>query len=169
VATFSSEHLFEQAESLIAAPSGRPRQADVRRAISTAYYGLFHAIITAAADLYVGKTNRDTSRYGLVYRTVNHDWLRDLCKEVQKPTVTHRFKPYAPPEGFGANIVAFAIAACELQQKRHAADYDVMIKINRSDADFAIRAARTALTRFEDASQASRVAFLSLLLFQPRA
>jgi hypothetical protein len=84
VATFSPEHLFEQAEGLVAAPSGRPREADVRRAISTAYCGLFHAIITAAADLYVGKTNRDTSRYGLVYRTVNHDWLRDLCKEVQK-------------------------------------------------------------------------------------
>jgi len=169
VATLNPEHLFEQAESLVDARSGRPRQADVRRAISTAYYGLFHAIITAAADLYVGKASRDTSRYGLVYRSVNHDWLRDLCKEVQKPTLTNRFKPYAPPDGFGANIVAFAIAACELQQKRHAADYDVMIKVNRSDADFAIRAARAALKRFENASQPSRVAFLSLLLFQPRA
>jgi uncharacterized protein (UPF0332 family) len=169
VATFNPEHLFEQAESLITLQTGRPRQADVRRAISTAYYGLFHAVVMAAVDIYVGKTNRDTGRYGLAYRTVDHSWLRDLCKEVQKPTLTNRFKPYAPSDGFGANIVALAIAVCELQQKRHAADYDVMIKVNRSDAAFAIRAARAALVRFSESSDDKRIAFLSLLLFQPRA
>ena len=44
-------HLLEQAERLAAAPAkGQPRDADLRRAISTAYYAIFHAILTAAAD-----------------------------------------------------------------------------------------------------------------------
>ena len=53
--------------------------------------------------------------------------LCELCKEVQKPTLSNRFKPYEPRHGFGSNIVALAVAGAELQEKRHAADYDVMI------------------------------------------
>ena len=139
-------------------------------AISTAYYGLFHAILKEAGRSVRGKHQTGIPvAYGLVYRSVNHDWLRDLCREVQKPTLTNRFKPYAPTNGFGPNIAEFAIAACELQQKRHAADYNVMIRVDRSDATVAIKTARDALVRFNKASESGRVAFLSLLLFQPRA
>src|SRR5947207_2881447 len=84
------EHLFEQADKLSSSASGAPRQADLRRAISSAYYGIFHAVMTAAADQFVGVTKRSTSRYGLVYRSVDHAWLRTLCEEVKKPTMAAR-------------------------------------------------------------------------------
>ena len=168
MAIFNPDHLFEQANKLISAQAGRPRQADIRRAISAAYYAIFHATITGAADQFVGVTNRDRSRYGLVYRSVSHAWLRDLCKEVQKPTPSNKFKPYAPRTGFGPNITAFAAAVVELQEKRHSADYDVMIRMNRSDAALAIATAQAALRRFGKASRTQRLVFLSLLLFPPR-
>jgi uncharacterized protein (UPF0332 family) len=168
VAILNPDHLFEQAGKLISAQAGRTRQADIRRAISAAYYAIFHATITAAVDQFVGVTNRDRSRYGLVYRSVSHAWLRDLCREVQKPTLSKRFRPYAPATGFGSNITTFAAAIVELQEKRHSADYDVMIRVNRSDAALAIATARAALKRFSKASRARRLAFLGLLLFQPR-
>jgi uncharacterized protein (UPF0332 family) len=169
VAILNPEHLFEQAEELISPSSGRPRQVDVRRAISAAYYATFHAMITAATDYFVGVTNRDESRYGLVYRSVGHGWIRELCEEVQKQTLRSKFRRYAPPKGFGVDIADFATAVVELQEKRHAADYDVMIRMNRSDAIVAIAQARAALGRFDKASQAERLAFLSLLLFPPRS
>jgi hypothetical protein len=99
---------------------------------------------------------------------VSHSWLRDLCKEVQKPTPSNKFKPYAPSNGFGPNINAFAAAVAELQEKRHAADYDVMIRMNKSDAVLAISTAKAALRRFNKANKARRLAFLSVLLFPPR-
>jgi uncharacterized protein (UPF0332 family) len=169
VAVLNPDHLFEQASKLISAQAGRPRQADIRRAISAAYFAIFHATIAGAVDQFVGVTNRDRSRYGLVYRSVSHAWLRDLCKEVQKPTLSNRFKRYAPSTGFGPNITAFAAAVVELQEKRHSADYDVMIRVNRSDAALAIATARAALKRFSKASRTRRLAFLSLLLFPPRS
>jgi hypothetical protein len=168
VAVLNPNHLFEQANKLITIQTGPPRQVDIRRAISAAYYATFHATITAAADQFIGVTNRDASRYGLVYRSVSHAWLRDLCKEVQKPTPTNKFKPYAPSNGFGPNITAFAAALVELQEKRHAADYDVMIRVNKSDAVLAINTAKAALRRFNKASKARRLAYLSVLLFPPR-
>jgi hypothetical protein len=70
VAVLNPNHLFEQANKLITIQTGPPRQVDIRRAISAAYYATFHATITAAADQFIGVTNRDTSRYGLVYRSV---------------------------------------------------------------------------------------------------
>lgn len=168
MAVLNPNHLFEQANKLITIQTGPPRQVDIRRAISAAYYATFHATITAAADQFIGVTNRDASRYGLVYRSVSHAWLRDLCKEVQKPTPTNKFKPYAPSNGFGPNITAFAAALVELQEKRHAADYDVMIRVNKSDAVLAINTAKAALRRFNKASKARRLAYLSVLLFPPR-
>lgn len=69
MAVLNPSHLFEQANKLIAIQVGPPRQVDIRRAISAAYYATFHATITAAADQFIGVTNRDTSRYGLVYRS----------------------------------------------------------------------------------------------------
>jgi hypothetical protein len=168
VAVLDPNHLFEQANKLITIQVGPPRQVDIRRAISAAYYATFHATITAAADQFIGVTSRDTSRYGLVYRSVSHAWLRDLCKEVQKPTLSNKFKPHAPSTGFGPNITAFAAAVVELQEKRHAADYDVMIRMNKSDAALAVSTAKAALRRFGKASKARRLAYLSLLLFPPR-
>jgi uncharacterized protein (UPF0332 family) len=168
VAILNPEHLFEQAEKLITPQAGRPRQVGIRRSISAAYYAIFHATITAAADKFVGVSNRGNSRYGLVYRSVSHVWLRDLCKEVQKQTLPNKFRSFVPNTGFGRNIVAFAEMAVELQEKRHSADYDVMIRINRSDAVVAIATARAALKRFQKANKTRRVAFLSLLLFPPR-
>lgn len=169
MATVNPEHLFEQATRLAGLSQGRPRQADIRRAISAAYYGIFHATVTAAADQFVGRTNRSRSRYGLVYRSVTHRWLLDLCKEVQKQTLPTRFRAYAPRKGFGPNIIAFAAAVIVLQEKRHAADYDPMIRVNRSDAVLAVRTARAALNRFRKATSARRLAFLSLLIFPPRS
>ena len=87
---------------------------------------------------------------------------------MQKPTLSNRYKPYEPRNGFGPNITAFAAAVVDLQEKRHDADYDPMRRMNRSDALVAIRTARAALRRFEKASATRRGMFLSLLLFPPR-
>jgi hypothetical protein len=169
LAILNLEHLFEQADRLAKPPpAGRPRQADLRRAISTAYYGVFHAALTAAADQFVGAAKRSTSQYGLVYRTVDHKRLRELCEDIGKSTLPRKLASHAPAGGFGNNIRAFAAAVLELQAKRHTADYDPTILFKTSDAAYAIRIARTAVRRFEKARADRREAFLALLLFQPR-
>lgn len=130
MAILNPEHLFEQADKLISPPpAGPPRQVDLRRAISSAYYGVFHATLTAAADEFVGVTKRSTTQYSLVYRSVDHRSLRELCSEIKKPTLPAKYTPYEPRNGFGPNIKAFAAAVVEMQEKRHAADYDPLIRV----------------------------------------
>ena len=169
MAIVNPEHLFEQADALIQlAAAGPPRQANLRRAISTAYYGLFHATLRAAADLFAGATNRNEGHYALIYRGIDHKSLRDLCEEVIKTTLPKKYIPYVPTNGFGPNIVAYATAIVELQNKRIAADYDPLFRVTKSDAELLIRTGRAAVARFQKASNARRRAFLTLVAFPPR-
>lgn len=164
------EHFFEQAEQLVGShASRRPRQVDLRRAVSNAYYAVFHATLTAAADSAVGPGARASAPYRLVYRSVRHVTLRELCKEIQKPTPSAKYRQYVPQGGFGMNIRTFAEATVDLQERREAADYDPLEIFNRSAARFAINQGRSALHRFEAAPKSDRDAFLSLLLFPPRS
>jgi len=169
MAILNPEHLLEQAERLIQPPAaGPPRQVDVRRAISSAYYAVFHYMVSTAADEVVGVTLRQTSRYALVYRSIDHRGLRELCEVVQKPTLPPKFAPYSPSNGFGRNLPAFAAGLIDLQDKRHGADYNPAIRVKTSDALSAIRTARSAIRRFDKASASRRKAFIALLLFAPR-
>jgi uncharacterized protein (UPF0332 family) len=169
VSVLNPDHLFEQAEKLILPPAaGPPRQVDLRRAISAAYYGVFHYMLISAADEFVGVTKRGTPRYALIYRSVDHRALRALCNETSKPTLPAKYQRFVPAIGFSGDIQAFANAFVGLQEKRHTADYDPSGRVKTADASLAIATARDAVKRFQQADEADRRAFLDLLLFSPR-
>jgi len=165
----SPDHFFEQAERLVAPASpGAPRQVDLRRAISNAYYGVFHATLTSAANQFIGRSKQSTSQYSLLYRSIDHITLRNLCLELRNRKLSPKLGRYAPADGFGSDIRAFAAAVLDLQQSRHDADYDPSIRYQLSESVAAIRAARIALVSFEAATDIERETFLSLLVFKPR-
>jgi hypothetical protein len=169
MATPDPEHLFKQAEKLVQPPpAGPPLQVDVRRAVSAAYYAVFHALLTAAADEFVGKTKHADAEYVLAYRSINHAALRKLCDGLKSASPPLRLAQHAPPNGFGADIQALAVAVIDLQEKRHSADYDPSMRVRTADALLAIRTGRRALARFDAAAPEVRKRFLALLLFSPR-
>ena len=161
-------HLLDLADRFTNFGPGAPRQTDLRRAISSAYYAVFHAVAAAAADDFVGPTKRDTPRYALVYRSIDHSPLRKLCENVVKSNLPTKYKSYVPSGGFGTDLVAVANALVELQEKRHKADYDPLYRVSISDAVLAVVTGRTALSRLTDANRTRKKAFLSLVVFSPR-
>lgn len=143
-------HLFDEADRLVVPPpDGAPRQVDLRRAISAAYYGLFHFCLGAAADEFIGVGQRATSRYALVYRSIDHRTLKDICAEAKKRAPPAKYAPYIPAGGFDPNIQAFSTAAIELQEKRHMADYDPLTKFRTSDAKLAVGTAEAPFADFK--------------------
>ena len=163
------DHLLDQADRLITPPvGGAPRQADLRRAISNAYYAVFHEVVTQAADDFVGKKYRTSSRYELVYRSIDHRSFRKLCEDVTKSVLPAKYTKYTPGGGFGADMIALSTAVVNLQEKRHLADYDPLFRVKMSDAVLAVATGRTALIRFRNANRMRQKAFLSLLVFSPR-
>ena len=170
MAVLNPVHLLEQAELLLKSrhSGGLVRQADRRRAISSAYYAVFHFILTAAADQFVGNKERRSAQYSLVYRSIDHNDLKNICDIASNRKLSDKYKQYVPEEGFGPNIVEFATLALELRSKRHSADYDPSHWVKVADANSAILAARSAMLRFGKATSARRKSFLTLLVFKPR-
>lgn len=163
------DHLLDQADRLIASTGGgTARQVDVRRAISNAYYALFHAVMTEATDDLVGRTHRQTPRYMLVYRGVDHRTLRRLCEDIVKQNLPGRYSRFAPEGGFGPDLQFFAKTLVDLQDSRHLADYDPLSRATRSNAARMVQRARDALQRFRHVSRVPRRAFLTLVIFPPR-
>lgn len=153
---------------MVSAGRGPRRQVDIRRAISTAYYGVFHYILASAADELIGASRQKTGRYRLLYRSIDHRTLSTICGDVRKSPVPPRYHPYVPTNGFGHGIKAFSFAFRELQFRRHLADYDPGIRFKLTDAEIVIRMAKEAVDQFRLAPEAERKDFLTLLVCPPR-
>jgi hypothetical protein len=92
------------------------RQADLRRSVSTAYYAVFHLLISET----VAHWSLDSSRDALA-RTFDHSLMRKVSKRVPDP------RQYPFPGQAPAVVVSLrhlAQSFVQLQDKRHTADYD---------------------------------------------
>ena len=60
---------------------GRPRQTELRRAVSAAYYALFHTLANSCATTLVGSTraNRDQTAWRQTYRSLEHGHAQRQC------------------------------------------------------------------------------------------
>jgi len=90
---------------------GRPRETALRRAVSSAYYAVFHSLCRLCADELVGVGGASEDRVA-IYRSVDHRAFRAAIDADRK---TRRFSSAV------LDILARAIA---LQEQRHRADYD---------------------------------------------
>lgn len=168
VTILNPDHLFDQADRLTVSTAGPPRQVDLRRAISAAYYGVFHIVATAVADQFVGAGRRSTPEYALAYRRIDHKALKALCTDISAGRLSSKYKRFVPAIGFSDDLKTIAIAAVELQEKRIDSDYNSLIWVKVSDVEALVATPRDAAARFGRLSRDERRIFLCLLVFQPR-
>lgn len=134
----------------------KPRQADLKRAISTAYYALFHAVAKDAADMLVGiGSNRPDRAWSQVFRALQHGDAKSACEAVRNLD-------------FPDTIKSCADAFVALQQKRHDADYDPDHRVSRADALDAIQLAEDAIRDLKASPRKDRRAFAVQLLMKKR-
>ena len=108
-----ADDLLEQAYHLANMDIGRPKQASLRRAVSTAYYALFHLLIDEA----VGNWSVIRQR-SILARMFDHGKMKKICED----HVNQFFSSGSPAAGLQLMKVAQTFAM--LQQMRHTADYD---------------------------------------------
>lgn len=92
-----------------------PKQVDLRRAVSAAYYGLFHLLTTEAAQNWKHQRQRD--RFA---RMFDHGRMKTCSSKLSS-----RPLPIDPAESpVFADLKLVADSFVNLQQARHTADYD---------------------------------------------
>jgi hypothetical protein len=90
-----------------------------------------------------------------------------LCEQLQRKRIA-KIAPHAPGVAFFGPVISFATTVAELQELRHSADYDPSFSITADEAGIRIDEAREAVKLFRGATDAQRVAFLTLLMFNIR-
>jgi len=116
------DHLLEQAQFLTNLDTRRPRQANLRRAVSAAYYALFHLLTTAS----VANWKKPRQRAALA-RAFEHRKMNDACTKT-------RGKQFPNPHHASVrHLRTVANTFIQLQQFRHTADYDNSKKWTRTE------------------------------------
>lgn len=134
---------------------GRPRQADLRRAVSTAYYALFHALAACAADTLIGPNpaSRIEPLWLQTYRTLDHGQAKERCQGAMMGL-------------FPPGIRDFARQFVEMQVQRHDADYNPGATFTRREVRRFINETEWHIARFESVPEQARRAFAVYVLFR---
>jgi hypothetical protein len=142
--------------------------AGIRRAVSTAYYALFHTILRAAADRFAGTGHETSAAFGLIYRSFDHRQMADVCKRLRASTLSDAMKRPLRRDAVSQDIRDFASAFAAMQDACHLADYDPAAVFEPSDAGNLIEAAENAIAAFGRAESAEQADILALLMVKPR-
>ena len=126
------DDLIAQARHLIDRGRFRPKQADLRRAVSAAYYALFHELTATAAKQVTART-APAAVIGTVARTMQHRTMRaaslDLSKTPPGPKVRGLLAGVTVPQ----ELADVADGFVKLQERRHLADYDLTAALIKAD------------------------------------
>ena len=127
--------LLEQASHLALREPKKPKQASLRRAVSAAYYALFHLLVAQGALLL--SPRQPSGLNILIIRAFNHGQMREVCSGFVAISSTPRSQrvPAATRELLSLplepDLVQVLQAFVDLQEARHQADYDVAKDWNR--------------------------------------
>lgn len=168
-APITSEALLSVADTL--ARLNDPSTVARRRAVSSAYYALFHGLIAEATRRTFGDDPvRDEDRY-TVSRWYNHGEMRTVSQWVIRLS-----RGESVPNGVAdllggppVDLIELARAFIQLQEARHEADYDHTANLSDADTRAAIDTTRDALLRLRRLSPERMYSnYLLLLLGGPR-
>ncbi len=161
------EKLLEAARDLIEhhEGQGRPRQTYLRRAVSTAYYALFHYLCwQTACHLLPNGTVADRLA---VVRSIDHSSLRRVCEWIANPTsapahVRGLISNLAKTTG----ILNVALAFRDLLQARHEADYDHFGGFSKPAASEHVQAAEAAIRDMTHQKKSKKQIFYALVAME---
>ena len=135
------DDLLRQAIQLAHKEPRNPRQASLRRAVSTAYYALFHLLISEA----VGNWNRVNLRAALG-RAFDHRTMKAASNRLQD---TREFPFTGEDPRTVAALRGVAKTFVQLQEKRRTADYDNTTFWTRTEALAQVKSAEQAFNTWD--------------------
>ena len=137
------EELLEQAKFLLTLP---PNQANVRRAVSAAYYGLFHLLVRATVRKW-----SEPLHQARIARIFEHERM----KKVSGATIKTMGTEIDPRDSNSIEVISrteltkVAQSFIILQQARHDADYNLEKPLDPADAAALVNLANSAFVSWE--------------------
>ena len=147
--------LLESADSLLAERPGS--SAFRRRAVSTAYYAVFHTLAKLCTEMMLPGAARDSVEYNRIYRALDHGPVKNVFSQ--------------PPLNHHARLSAIGRVVVVLQSERSIADYhppDPKLFPPQQVREL-VEQARQIIDRIETLSLDDRRLLATCLLFRTRS
>ncbi|MFO0842980.1 MAG: hypothetical protein U0797_11390 [Gemmataceae bacterium] len=143
------QQLFVQARELATRDPEKPRQVNLRRAVSSAYYALFHALTDQACRQMLGAGHAEAPYRHAAARGFGHGAMRQACAAFAGGTLKAGVAKGLPATfAVPDELKVLARTFVEVQDQRHAADYDRTERFRRSDVLTLVDQAEAALAAF---------------------
>lgn len=114
--------LLSQAEHLVRKEPRRPRQASLRRAVSTAYYALFHFLVDEASAFLARGSHQGLKT--LLSRAFEHSEMKNAARAFAGTTLKDNIADRIGIGTVPVDLRQVAQSFMDLQEARHEADYD---------------------------------------------
>ena len=133
-----------------------PTNEHIRRAVSNAYYAMFHALAASNAEVLIGSPHDDltAAAWIRVYRGVDHN-------RAKREFENHKDELSVEGENFGSVFTA-------LQKRRHSADYDPDATFNIQDTSLWLAIATYACEEYLKAEWSERSCIAALTTIDRR-
>src|SRR5438132_3588850 len=122
------DDLLSLARHLVDRNPAAPIEADLRRAVSTAYYALFHLLVHESTTKIVAPA----AMRPRVVRAFEHRDMRKVCEDYSQP-IDPRGQPVSQ------EIQDISAAFVTLQQARHEADYNTEAALTYVQANSSVQ------------------------------
>lgn len=148
--------LLDQARHLANRARRKPKQADLCRAQSAAYYALFHKFSFLCAGSLLGVTAdaKQQRKWVTLYRKLDHRDAKKCCQNVNAVAA------------ISPDLAGPAQLFVALQEKRHSADYDPAYRPQKSVVLYDIERAASAIAQIDALPEAKRREFALFLLYK---
>ena len=143
--------LLDQADQLAKQGPKHPKQANLRRAVSAAYYALFHLLAEAAARQFAAQCGRsDGVTVSRITRSFAHAEMKKVSDKFVNSELPTALQPSTIDEYQVPNdLILVAVAFGALYQARQDADYDTGKPLTRPEALKQIEKAKQAFAAWE--------------------
>lgn len=158
--------LLAQAQQLVTKEPRRPKQASLRRAVSAAYYSLFHLLVADASLTMLGGSRSRRLARSVLGRCFEHTSMVQCCKAFDSGNLPARMSVFSTSLPISLDLRSVARGFVDLQDERHRADYDVAATFYRGNVQRLVTQAMNATEAWARIRKADEVAsFLLCLLF----
>jgi len=147
-----ADDLLQQARALAAIDPRRPKQASLRRAISAAYYAIFHELVDRAVGALLSGSDAAGPIGNRLRRVADHRaalraarWFAGAPESMPQAIRGVRAASGASAPRVESALVLVCEALVNLQEKRHTADYDLGTAFTRDEAQRLIGDAEAAV------------------------
>jgi hypothetical protein len=158
--------LLEQAVRLAKLDVTKPKQANLRRAVSSVYYAVFHLLVDEACRAQIGSLHNQAPLRQVLGRAFAHRVMKEACKSFGGGTLSKGVAK-GLPAGFAIpqEIRQMAATFVDLQDSRHLADYDLTERFKRSDVLTLIAEVRKQSDNFSNLAASNEKRFFLACLW----